>query len=262
MSFFDAFMPPESQGGGCFGEPKGLNVGDVLGQVGDLYGLGSVWTGLGASVPVSSDAGYRPKEWNLMDATQMVLVKTNIGGLFFDAVVHVDTEESLTITSHPVQNGANISDHAYREPTRITMEIKMSDVMASRVPGQFTGAYTKSVSAYRRLLDLQRSRIPCSVLTRLGSYQNMLIESISAPDDPGMLHGLSCSVSLREVLVANVAVAKVSARQWTTGAANKRGEVQPKPVYRTTARELEIQGRGWFGWWSHGGGGGSYGGRQ
>ena len=261
MSFFDAFMPPESQGGGCFGEPKGLNVGDVLGQIGDLYGLGSVWTGLGSSVPVASDEGYRPKEWNLMEAVQLVMVSTNIGGLFFDAVVHVDTEETLTITSHPVQNGANISDHAYREPTRITMDIKMSDVMASRVPGQFTGAYTKSVSAYRRLLDLQRSRIPCAVLTRLGSYKNMLIEAISAPDDPDMLHGLTCSVTLREVLVANVAVAKVSARQWTTDVNNKRSEVQPKPVKRTTAKILEMQGKGWFGWWNntHGGGGGYYG---
>lgn len=244
MSFFDAVMPPESQGGGCFGEPKGLNVGDVLGQIGDLYGLGSVWTGMGASVPVLDDKGYRPKEWNLMDAVQMVLVKTNIGGLFFDAVVHVDTEETLTITSHPVQNGANISDHAYREPTRITMEIKMSDVMASRVPGQFTGAYTKSVSAYRRLLDLQRSRIPCAVLTRLGSYRNMLIESISAPDDPTMLHGLTCSVSLREVLVANVAVAKVSARQWTTDVGKHRGEVQPKGPKQTILVQAGMKGTG------------------
>lgn len=244
MSFFDAFMPPESQGGGCFGEPKGLNVGDVLGQIGDLFGLGSVWTGLGSGTLISSDVGYRPRQWTEMDAVQMVLMKTNIGGLFFDAVVHVDTEESLTITSHPVQNGANISDHAFREPTHITMDIRMSDAMASRVPGQFSGAYTKSVSAYRRLLDLQRSRIPFSVLTRLGSYKNMLIENISAPDDPTMLNGLSCTVAMREVLVANVAVAKVSARQWTTEVNKKRQEVQPKGPKKTGLVILGAPGTG------------------
>lgn len=244
MSFFSAFLPAESKGGGCFGEPKGLNVGDVLGQIGDLYGLGSVWTGLGSGTLVSSDKGYRPREWTDMDAVQMVLMKTNIGGLFFDAVVHVDTEESLTITSHPVQNGANIADHAFREPTRISMDIRMSDAMASRVPGQFNGAYTKSVSAYRRLLDLQRSRIPFSVLTRLGSYNNMLIENISAPDDPTMLHGLSCTVAMREVLVANVATAKVSARQWTTGTGTHRGEVQPKGPRSTTIKDMTGRGTG------------------
>lgn len=245
MSFFSAFMPTGSTGGGCFGEPKGLNVGDVLGQIGGLFGLGSVWTGMGSSVKNGDDKGYRPREWQTnMDAAQMVLVKTNIGGLFFDAVVHVDTEEQLTITSHPVQNGTNISDHAFREPTRITMEIKMSDAMASRYPGQFNTAYTKSVSAYRRLLDLQRSRIPFSVLTRLGSYQNMLIENIGAPDDPTMLYGLTCTVAMREVLVASVAVTKVSARQWTTGTGTHRGEVQPKQLPKTIIVQGGARGTG------------------
>ena len=244
MSFFSAFMPPESTGGGCFGEPKGLNVGDVLGQIGDLYGLGSVWTGLGSGTLVIDDKGYRPRQWTDMAAVQMVLLQTNIGGLFFDAVVHVDTEESLTITSHPVQNGANISDHAFREPTHITMDVRMSDVMASRSPGQFSGAYTKSVSAYRRLVDLQRSRIPFSVLTRLGSYNNMLIESVNVPDEPAMMNGLSCTVSMREVLVANVATAKVSARQWTTGTGTHRGEVQPKGPRQTILVQGGMRGTG------------------
>lgn len=244
MSFFSAFMPPESTGGGCFGEPKGLNVGDVLGQIGDLYGLGSVWTGLGSGTLVIDDKGYRPRQWTDMAAVQMVLLQTNIGGLFFDAVVHVDTEESLTITSHPVQNGANISDHAFREPTHITMDVRMSDVMASRSPGQFSGAYTKSVSAYRRLVDLQRSRIPFSVLTRLGSYNNMLIESVNVPDEPAMMNGLSCTVSMREVLVANVATAKVSARQWTTGTGTHRGEVQPKGPQKTILVQGGMRGTG------------------
>ena len=98
MSFFSAFMPTGSTGGGCFGEPKGLNVGDVLGQIGGLLGLGSVWTGMGSTVKNGDDKGYRPREWQTnMDAAQMVLVKTNIGGLVFDAVVHVDTEEQLTM---------------------------------------------------------------------------------------------------------------------------------------------------------------------
>ena len=239
MSFFSAFMPPESTGGGCFGEPKGLNVGDVLGQIGDLYG-----TGLGSGTLVIDDKGYRPRQWTDMAAVQMVLLQTNIGGLFFDAVVHVDTEESLTITSHPVQNGANISDHAFREPTHITMDVRMSDVMASRSPGQFSGAYTKSVSAYRRLVDLQRSRIPFSVLTRLGSYNNMLIESVNVPDEPAMMNGLSCTVSMREVLVANVATAKVSARQWTTGTGTHRGEVQPKGPRQTILVQGGMRGTG------------------
>lgn len=229
MSFFTSFLPEVGKGGGCFGSPGALNSGDVLGSIGGVFGLGSVWTAVGTSFFGSRnlDIGYRPRQWesSLADPLQMVLVRTNIGGLFFDGIMSTETEEQLTITSHPVQSGANISDHAYREPTRITMEIVMSDVMACRQPGQFNSFFDKSVSAYRRLLDLQRSRIPVSVTTRLGTYKNMLIESVSAPDDVNTRDGLRCSVSMREVLVAKVGVTKVSARAWTTGTGTNKGEV-------------------------------------
>ena len=229
MSFFTSFLPEVGKGGGCFGSPGALNSGDVLGSIGGVFGLGSVWTAVGTSLLNShnTDIGYRPRqcESSLADPLQMVLVRTNIGGLFFDGIMSTETEEQLTITSHPVQSGANISDHAYREPTRITMEIIMSDVMACRQPGQFNSFFDKSVSAYRRLLDLQRSRIPVSVTTRLGTYKNMLIESVSAPDDVNTRDGLRCSVSMREVLVAKVGVTKVSARAWTTGTGTNKGEV-------------------------------------
>ena len=148
MSFFTSFLPTDRQGGGCFGEPGGLNTGDVLGTIGGVFGLGTVWTAvgvLGAFQNGQRDIGYRPRTWqsSLADPLQMVLVQTNISGLFFDGVMSTETEEQLTITSHPVQSGANISDHAYREPTRISMEIFMSDVMASRQPGQFNSYVEK-----------------------------------------------------------------------------------------------------------------------
>ena len=230
MSFFSSFLPQTGNEGGCFGEPGSLNVGNVLGSIGGVFGLGSVWTAVGTVAALATgrmDVGYRPRTWgpSLQDPLQMVLVRSNVGGLFFDGIMSTETEEQLTITSHPVQSGANISDHAYREPTRITIESVMSDALGSRVPGQFNSFFEKSVTAYRRLLDLQRSRIPVSVQTRLGAYQHMLIESISAPDDVSTRDGLRCTIALREVLVAKVGVTKVSARAWTTGTGTNKGEV-------------------------------------
>jgi hypothetical protein len=249
MSFFTSFLPTDRQGGGCFGEPGGLNKGDVLGTIGGVFGLGTVWTAVGTALLMQDslrDIGYRPRTWqsSLADPLQMVLVQTNISGLFFDGVMSTETEEQLTITSHPVQSGANISDHAYREPTRISMEIFMSDVMASRQPGQFNSYVDKSVSAYRRLLDLQRSRIPVSVHTRLGTYQNMLIETISAPDDASTRDGLRCTVTLREVLVAKVGVTKVSAREWTTGTGTNAGEVVARETPKTVLVKMGAKGTG------------------
>lgn len=188
--------------------------------------------------------GYRPPQWlgSGTSPAQLALCKTNIGGLFFDAVISVSTEHTATITSHPVQLGANISDHMYLEPISITMEIAMSDAMDSMVYGQWKGGYTKSVSAYRMLCDLQARRIPITVLTRLNQYPDMVIESISVNDDYKSLYGLRATVSLKQVFVAEATIDTVSARSWVTDADANRGEAQPSEVPTSVIREGEIAG--------------------
>lgn len=171
---------------------------------------------------------WTPPQWKRLtsDATQLVFIKSNIGGMFFDAVFHEETVSSLKITDHPVQNGSNIVDHSYVQPTTLTMDVGVSDSMSSIIPGQFTGSYTKSVSAYQMLLELQQSRIPIEVHTRLNHYYNMLIEQITAPDDYKTQHGLKCSVQLKEIFVVEVATTTTSARSQTTGSSSG-GTAQP-----------------------------------
>lgn len=247
MSFLSIF-------GGQWGD-------DIAGHVGVRVGmpwLGRVFSAVGTHLGLS-DNGYRPLSWGFRTSVeQLIYMQTNVGGLFFDAILSTNTQESLTITSHPVQSGANISDHAFRNPTKISMEIMMSDVMASRVPGQFTdgggargvilgmlGANTsKSVSAYQRLLELQRMRMPVSVKTRLGYYDNMLIESIDTPDDVNTLSGLRCTINMTEVLVARVATEKVSARPWTTSKGTNNGSVEPGKPPTSILAELPGGGGG------------------
>lgn len=217
---------------------------------GMVTGLLRSYTGLG--YPGSdkelfpSYQGYRPPQWpgSGTSPAQLTLWKTNIGGLFFDAVLSVSTEHTATITSHPVQLGANISDHMYLEPISITMEVAMSDAMDSMLFGQWTGGggYTKSVSAYRMLCDLQARRIPITVLTRLNKYPDMVIESISVNDDYKSLYGLRATVSLKQVFVAEATTDTVSARSWVTDADANRGEAQPSEVPTSVIREGEIAG--------------------
>lgn len=190
---------------------------------------------------INFDHGYRPSTWPYGSQETLVYCKTNIGGLFFDAVLSSDTEHTAVITQHPVQSGANISDHMYMEPVRISMEIGMSDVMASMVEGQWTGAYTKSVSAYRKLCELQSLRIPFRVQTRLNAYDNMVIQSISVHDDVNTLYGLRASVSMVQIIMADVVNEKVSARGWSSGNGTNRGEVQPQVIPTSTAGSIEGQ---------------------
>jgi hypothetical protein len=169
---------------------------------------------------------------------QILYLKTNIGGYFFDAFLRVEHSSSLKITSHPVQSGANISDHAYMEPVTLVMEVGMSDAMDSLIPNQFKGFDTKSVTAYNVLTDLQESRVPFEVHTRLKHYTNMLIENISTADDFKTMNGLRCTVTMKQILLVDVAKTTVSARNQATGS-TQQGIVQSTPVPPTIAALIE-----------------------
>jgi hypothetical protein len=48
--------------------------------------------------------------------------------LEFRVVTLESHEDAVTVTSHPVETGANVSDHAREEPTRLTLEVFVSNI--------------------------------------------------------------------------------------------------------------------------------------
>lgn len=165
-----------------------------------------------------------------------VLIKTSIGGFIFDAYIRLDHNRKTKITQHPVETGASITDHAYVEPAELIIEVGMSDACVSYIEGQFGTNESRSVAAFKILMDLQEKRIPMDVTTRLKHYKNMLIEAISVPDDWQMANGLKASVTLREIIVVGVKTTKMkSSEPHKTGSTNM-GTVQPEPVNESVLR--------------------------
>ena len=146
----------------------------------------------------------------------MLLCKTNIGGYFFDGFVSVQHSRTLTITSNPVETGAAITDHAYVNPITLTMNIIMSDVHESIIPGQFSDRTFRHTSAWHVLRQIQENRIPVDVYTKLGYYKNMLIQEINAEDTYKTFRGLNATVVLKEIPIARVKTVKISAASQTT----------------------------------------------
>ena len=178
---------------------------------------------------------------------QKVYVKTNIAGYFFDAVLQTNYTRSLTITSHPVETGAAISDHAYVNPVELTMQIGMSDVMTSIISGQFSQGSSRSQTAFQVLTQLQSQRIPMDVMsTKFGLFKNMLIETIAVPDDYTTRFGLKATVTMKEVFVATVKTVKVSARPHVTDSTN-RATVEPETPNETQKSLIKQAFEGDFG---------------
>jgi len=173
---------------------------------------------------------YNQSPFTQDDIPQLIGIRTHIGGFFFDAYLKLDHERSLTITEHPVEEGASITDHAFVNPKGLSIEVGMSDVCVSLVEGQFAQRFSRSVSAYDTLERLLEERIPISLHTKLATYHNMLIENLTAPDDYQTRNGLRATAFFREVIVVRTDTAtlpnRTSRAPHATGATN-RGEVQP-----------------------------------
>jgi hypothetical protein len=192
----------------------------------------------GSSIPAGAgQTPFRPPQW---DSNESVYIKTYIseevvvnngepanyvpaGGTdeltvtgrqtvnyFFDAVLKADHQQALRITEHPVQTGANITDHAYIEPAMLVLEIGMSDAMDRYIAGQYRSNPSKSVSAYETLLELQAKRQPLTVTTRLRKYDNMLIQNINSSDNVNSYYGVKAIVVFKQIIIAIDAATKRS----------------------------------------------------
>lgn len=157
----------------------------------------------------------------------------------FDAVIRVEHEQRLVKTKHPVQTGANISDHAYIEPAEVVMDIRMSDAMDSYTQGQWSGGTSKSVTAYQTMLALQYSRVPLTLTTKLRTYNNMVIEDLSADDTVKTIFGLNFRLRMSEIFVANTALIPLSTRSQDTDL-NQLGIFTSTPPDPATLSQHEL----------------------
>lgn len=146
--------------------------------------------------------------------------------LVFDAVLRVEHERQIHLTRHPIQTSASspvtsVTDHAYMEPARVTLEIGMSDAMASYSPGAWQSASSKSVSAYQTLVALMKARTLVSLATRLDSYPNMIVETVRPTDTAKTRHGLRATVTLSEIFLADATAALSNVTYGTPGASDR-----------------------------------------
>lgn len=104
------------------------------------------------------------------------------------------------------------------------------------------GGEGRSIEAWKNLRSLLISRVPITVETRLGTYNNMLIEELSAPDDVKTLNALRCTIRMKEILFAEVAETKTSLRKSATAEASASGQVPgdtSDDMQKTAAKRIE-----------------------
>lgn len=119
----------------------------------------------------------------------------SIGTFIPDIVVAELHHDHMSITKHPVETGAAISDHCFMENPVVEMQCG-----ASNSTGRSEG-YVQAV--YAQVLALQAERKPFNVSTGKRQYQNMLISDIIVTTDETKEFVLDFTVKLERVTIVS-----------------------------------------------------------
>ncbi|WP_447873759.1 phage baseplate protein [Serratia fonticola] len=137
--------------------------------------------------------------------------RRRIGAIVPSVVISEKHSDALEITEHPVEIGAPVSDHAFKRPAEVTMELGFASggslidgIDTTRIFNVDTGLSlgTSPADVYKELLTLQESCVPFDVITGKRTYKNMLIRAIEVTTDKTSENVLMCVLTLREVIIS------------------------------------------------------------
>ena len=159
-----------------------------------------------------------------------------IGTVIPDLTISEDTHDDYEITSHPVQQGANINDHKYKKPVALKMTIIQSANNGSLA------------DRYSELLALQDSAALFTVTTPKRNYANMQIKSLAVTTNADTENILSVVVDLQQITIVNVTTASVPAQNQRN--ASKTNGIQnagtksatPAPAQKKSALQTLLGG--------------------
>lgn len=168
----------------------------------------------------SASLGYVQAALQLGVNAVLVKPRRGLGNLLPQVTLQEVHRDTLEITDHPVQQGATISDHAYRRPSEVILHCAWANSPSipsflggiAAAPFQtvvgvqsiLTGNAPDQVrEIYQALLTLQNSRIPFNVYTGKRAYQNMLIRDLTVTTDRQSENTLMVVAQLREVLLVS-----------------------------------------------------------
>nr|HDI2064428.1 hypothetical protein [Klebsiella pneumoniae] len=170
-----------------------------------------------------------------------------IGLIVPSVVISEKHNDTLEITEHPVEVGAAISDHAYRRPSEVVMQVgfagggSLLDFLDTTSFGLSVGLSPKET--YQELLDLQSSRVPFDVVTGKRIYTNMLIRALEVTTDRTSENVLSAVLTLREVIITSTTTTQVAAKEDMKLGANTSA-VQNSGVKTPAAKNESLLSRG------------------
>ncbi len=122
-----------------------------------------------------------------------------IGSLVLDAVVSIEHTSKMAIPRFPVENGAVVTDNAYKMPSRANISGIISAVKLK------TGTISPD-EAYQELEAIQEKAEPFTLVTPTKTYENVLLSNLTVPDNQETAGELHFSAEINEVFIPGVSI--------------------------------------------------------
>jgi hypothetical protein len=160
-----------------------------------------------------------------------LLAISMIDALTLDVTIQETHTANAEITEHPVEQGADITDHVRPKPVELRMEGIITDTpiddsliasVTRSVPGLGLGVATYGVvksllagaslarSAFDRLRQFRDNGTPVGIFTPYRSYSNMVMDSLVVTRDKDTGEALHFVATFREVLFVTSGVATIT----------------------------------------------------
>jgi hypothetical protein len=194
--------------------------------------------------------------FSLVDNSLTLIPQGSIGGISIQATIEEEASDTLTVTDHPVEAGAQISDHAFVKPAELVMRCGWSNANGASaiaslfsgggapsnggpsVPGLSVSDYVSGI--YSQLLALQQTLLPFTVQTSIRRYTNMMFQALHLTRDQKTSQALMVVASLRQVIIvqtqsttlapiANQALPQSTGETTNVGPQQLQSNVSPAP---------------------------------
>ena len=170
-----------------------------------------------------------------------------LGGLTGESIIPDVTisefhSDEVTVTTHPVDTGAQISDHAYKQPATVVCSFGWSNssrLLNSVLDGSIFRGLESANDVYKRLLKMQEERQQLKLSTGKRVYDNVIITKIQTTTTVDTENAAIIEVTFQEILLATtrtVALASIQQDISRTGSVVDQGNKSATQAQKTLLR--------------------------
>lgn len=134
----------------------------------------------------------------------IIVRQRNIGGFVADVTVREIHDDELGVSENPVEQGADITEHAFKKPARLRVLCAYSNSSP-----QADGDSNYVQEAYENFLGLQANLQPFDVVTGKRLYTDMVIRLLHTETDEKTENALFLEVDLMQIIIVQTQAVSV-----------------------------------------------------